>query len=70
MSDALRFLQPLLQLLHDLRIDPLAAVIVAALLAAFAEQRLARRRAPHFTSEHSEIAADPDNRSVGRRPRR
>ena len=70
MSDLLRLLQPLVQLLHELKIDPLAAVIVVALLAAFAEQRLARRRAPHFTSEHSDIAADPDNRSVGKRPRR
>jgi hypothetical protein len=52
-------------MIRDLRIDPLAAAIVVALLAAYAEQRLARRGAPHYTTEHSEIAADPDNRAAG-----
>lgn len=70
MTDALRLLQDLAQVLRDLRIDPLAAVIVVAILAAYAEQRLARGRAPHFTSEHSEIAADPDNRSAQEKRRR
>ncbi len=70
MSDALRLLQDLAQVLKDLRIDPLAAVIVIAILAAYAEQRLARGRAPQFTSEHSEIAADPDNRAAGQKKRR
>ncbi len=66
MSELLR----LLQLIRDLRIDPLAAVIVAAILIAFAEQRVARRRAPHYTTEHSDIAADPDNSAVRARRRR
>lgn len=70
MSDALKLLQDLAQVLRDLRIDPLAAVIVIAILAAYAEQRIARGRAPQFTSEHSDIAADPDNRSEGRKRRR
>jgi len=69
MSDALRLLHDLAQVLRDLRIDPLAAVIVVAILAAYAEQRLARGRAPQFTSEHSEIAADPAN-SADRQKRR
>jgi hypothetical protein len=69
MSDALRLLHDLAQVLRDLRIDPLAAVIVVAILAAYAEQRLARGRAPQFTSEHSEIAADPAN-SARQKPRR
>jgi len=68
MSDALRLLQDLAQVLRDLRIDPLAAVIVIAILAAYAEQRLARGRAPQFTSEHSEVAADPDS-SAARKKR-
>jgi hypothetical protein len=70
MSDALRLLHDLTQVLHDLRIDPLAVVIVVAILAAYAEQRVARGRAPQFTTEHSEIAADPDNSSARRDRRR
>ncbi len=70
MSDVLRLLQDLAQVLRDLRIDPLAAVIVVAILAAYAEQRLARGRAPHFTSEHRDIAADPDNSAARKKPRR
>jgi hypothetical protein len=70
MSDALRLLQDLAQVLRDLRIDPLAAVIVVAILAAYAEQRLARGRAPQFTSEHSDIAADPDNSATRKKRRR
>jgi hypothetical protein len=69
MSDALRLLRDLAQVLRDLRIDPLAAVIVVAILAAYAEQRLARGRAPQFTSEHSEIAADPANSARQKRRR-
>jgi hypothetical protein len=69
MSEALRLLQDLAQLMRDLRIDPLAVVIVIAILAAYAEQRMARNRAPQFTSEHSDIAADPDN-SAARKKRR
>jgi hypothetical protein len=70
MSDVLRLLQDLAHVLRDLRIDPLAAVIVVAILAAYAEQRLARGRAPNFTSEHSDIAADPDNSAARKKQRR
>jgi hypothetical protein len=70
MSDVLRLLQDLAHGLRDLRIDPLAAVIVVAILAAYAEQRLARGRAPNFTSEHSDIAADPDNSAARKKQRR
>jgi hypothetical protein len=70
MSEALRLLQDLAQLMRDLRIDPLAVVIVIAIVAAYAEQRMARNRAPQFTSEHSDIAADPDNSMARKKPRR
>ena len=46
--------------LHLARIDPLAGVIVAALLAALIEQRLARQRTPDFSAAYRDV--------VGRKP--
>ena len=50
------------EVLHHVRafgIPPLGAVIFAALLAALLEQRLVRRRTPHFTAHHQGVAQTP-----------
>jgi hypothetical protein len=40
-------------------IPPLGAVIFAALLAALLEQRLVRKRTPHFSAHHQGVAQTP-----------
>jgi len=48
----------ILAILHrvpTLGINPFAGVIIAALLAALIEQRLARKRTPDFSSPYHEI---------------
>lgn len=45
--------------LKSLQIHPLAGVIVAALLAALIEQRLARQRTPDFSTAYRDIAGPP-----------
>ena len=50
--DALKELQHVAAFLHDLHINPWAAAIVAGLIAAFMEQRRARRRVAPFTKDH------------------
>ncbi|THD63645.1 hypothetical protein [Phenylobacterium sp.] len=45
--------------LHALAAHPLALVVVAALLAALLEQRLARRRTPDFSLAYRDITARP-----------
>jgi len=52
----------LFEILHHLRlseINPLAGVIVAALLAALIEQRRVRRRTPDFATPYHEIFGRP-----------
>lgn len=46
----------LLQAIEGLHIDPMAAVIVAGLLVAWLEQKMARNRTPPFTSAHTGLA--------------
>jgi hypothetical protein len=50
----------LLQYVRSLPINPLAAVIVAALLAAVLEQRVARRNAPDHNAAYRERYAYPN----------
>ncbi|HEY2751501.1 hypothetical protein, partial [Phenylobacterium sp.] len=50
----------LLQYIRSLPINPLAAVIVAALLAAVLEQRVARRNAPDHNAAYRERYAYPN----------
>ena len=45
--------------LRSLQIHPLAGVIVAALLAALIEQRMARQRTPDFSTAYRDIGAPP-----------
>ena len=52
---------------RTLGINPLAAVIVAALLAAILEQRWLRKRAPVFSKDHLAVAAPPELRPRGAR---
>ncbi|WP_309604477.1 hypothetical protein [Phenylobacterium sp.] len=59
-----------LEWIRDLKIDPLAAVIVAAILAAYVEQRLARRRMADLTSARPDETALREARREGRRRRR
>ncbi len=66
-------MSPLFELLHRIRslgINPLAVVIAAALLCAFLEQRLARRRVPDFNRAYRNIPVYPNlpRRRRGRRP--
>jgi hypothetical protein len=46
--------------LHLTQINPLVGVVVAALLAALIEQRLARQRTPDFSSAYRDIVGRPD----------
>jgi hypothetical protein len=57
-----------LHYIQALRINPLAGVIVAALLAAFLEQRRVRRRAPDFNAAYRQRPIWP-NLSPRRRRR-
>ena len=45
--------------LRDLEVNPLGAVIAAALLAALIEQRMARRRTPDFSTAYRDISGKP-----------
>ena len=57
-------------ILHSFRalgIHPLAVVIVAGLLAAFLEQRLARRGAPDFNAAYRDLPVYPNLPRRGRR---
>lgn len=50
-------------LLHNLRslgIHPLAVVIIAALLAALLEQRIARRSAPDYNAAYRDLPVYPN----------
>jgi hypothetical protein len=49
----------LLRHLHPLTGHPLAGVIVAALLAALIEQRMARRRTPDFSVAYRDVKGPP-----------
>ena len=52
----------LLEVAHHVRsleIHPLAGVIVAALLAALIERRMARRRIPDFSTAYRDISGPP-----------
>jgi hypothetical protein len=56
-------MDPLFEILHRIRslgINPLAVVIVAGLLCAFVEQRLARRRVPDFNAAYRNVSAYPN----------
>ena len=64
----------LFEILHRIRslgINPLAVVIVAGLLCAFLEQRLARRRVPDFNAAYRNVPVYPNlprrRRKTGRR---
>ena len=46
-----------LQFVHDLHINPLAAVISIAVVAAWLEHTLSRRKVPNFTAVHRGVAA-------------
>jgi hypothetical protein len=59
MSSAVHRGLEILSHLHALAAHPLALVVAFALLAAFVEQRLARRRTPDFSSAWSGISAPP-----------
>lgn len=62
MDDALRWLNELRPLWEAVRhVNPWAAAVTAALIAAWLEQRRAARRAPPFTTDHegAAIAAKP-----------
>jgi hypothetical protein len=61
MSEVLNELQHAWTHIEGLHINPWAAAIIAALLAAFMEQRRAARRAAPFTEDHIGAA--------GQRPR-
>jgi len=45
--------------IRSLQIHPLGLVIVAALLAALIEQRMARRRTPDFSAAYRDIDGPP-----------
>ena len=56
-------MDPLFEILHRIRslgINPLAVVIVAGLLCAFLEQRLARRRVPDFNAAYRNVPVYPN----------
>ena len=56
-------MDPLFELLHRVRslgINPLAVVIAAALVCAFVEQRVVRRRAPDFNAAYRNVPAYPN----------
>jgi len=62
----------LFEILHRVRslgINPLAVVIAAALLCAFLEQRLARRRIPDFNAAYRGAPVYPNLPSRRRRKR-
>jgi hypothetical protein len=50
--EALRELQHALAFIRELRVNPWAAAILAALIAAFMEQRRVRNRVAPFTKDH------------------
>jgi hypothetical protein len=50
-------------------IPPLGAVVFAALLAALLEQRLVRKRTPHFNARHRGVAQTPPPTDPGARRR-
>lgn len=63
-------MSPLFEVVHLVRslgINPLAVVIAVALLCAFLEQRLARRRVPDFNAAYRNAPVYPN---VSRRRRR
>jgi hypothetical protein len=49
----------ILRYLRALDINPLAAVVVVALVAAFAEQRWLRKRTPDFSTAYRDIRGRP-----------
>jgi len=60
MSEAvqvLHFLLQIVQFIHDLHINPLAAVIAIAAISAWLEHTHSRRRVPDFTTDHRGVAA-------------
>ena len=52
MSEALK----LLEAVRALHVDPIAAVIVAAVVVAWLEQRMTHARTPPFTAAHQGLA--------------
>lgn len=63
LSDALNYVRAL-------NLNPLAVVIVAGLLAAFVEQRLARRKTPDYNAAYRSTPAYPNLPVRGRRRRK
>ncbi len=59
MNSAVSRLLEVVHRLHGLMAHPLATVIVAALLAALLEQRIARRRTPDFSGAWRGINGAP-----------
>ncbi|MBS0334735.1 MAG: hypothetical protein JSS35_18345 [Proteobacteria bacterium] len=53
--------------LHPVMLHPIAGVVVAALLAALIEQRMARRRTPDFSVAFRDIKGPPP-KAPGPRP--
>ncbi len=61
MGSAVSQLLEVLHRLHAVSAHPLATVVIAALLAALIEQRLARRRTPDFSVAWRDINGAPKN---------
>jgi hypothetical protein len=59
MSSAVSQLLGIVHRLHGLTTHPLAGVVIAALLAALLEQRMARRRTPDFSGAWRGIDGPP-----------
>jgi hypothetical protein len=57
MSEVLSQVLAAVAFIRDLHVNPLAAVIAIAVIAAWLEQKRARRRTPQFTSAHQGIGA-------------
>jgi acetylornithine/succinyldiaminopimelate/putrescine aminotransferase len=66
MDTAVNRILEVLRHLHTFGINPLAGVIVAALLAALIEQRMARRRTPDFSTAYRDIKGAPPKASPPR----
>lgn len=65
-------MSPLFEVVHFVRslgINPLAVVIAIALLCAFLEQRLTRRRVPDFNAAYRNATAYPNLPRRRRRPK-
>ena len=52
MSEALVTLSRLSLAIQDLKVNPFLVAVTLALLAAWLEQRIARRSTPRFTTDH------------------